>query len=312
MQKQDLRVVFMGTPEISATVLKALINDGYNIVGVIAQPDKPVGRKGILEKVPTKVVAEAFNIPVFQPVKIRLENDFLKELKPDVIVTVAYGQIVSQEVLDVPKYGCLNLHGSLLPKYRGASPIQTALINNDKVSGMTLMQMIYKMDAGKMYDKEIVEISPEDNSTSLFIKMGDAASRLIIRSLPLYIDGKLPGEEQNEEEATYCKMIKPEQEKLDFLLKGEEINGYIRALSDIPGGYVYLNDQKLKIFKAKYLNEEFAGDIGEIVKADKFGLYIKVVDGVLSILELQKEGKKRMDYRSFINGNQNLLHNIVK
>ena len=312
MQKNELRVVFMGTPEISATVLKALINDGYNVVGVIAQPDKPVGRKGILEKVPTKVVAEFFNIPVFQPVKIRLDNEFLKELAPDVIVTVAYGQIVSQEVLDIPKYGCLNLHGSLLPKYRGASPIQTALINNDKVSGMTLMQMIYKMDAGKMYDKEIVEILEEDNSTSLFRKMADAASRLILRALPLYIDGKLPGEEQNEEEATYCKMIKPEQEKLDLSLKGNEINGYIRALSDIPGGYVYLNEQKLKIFKAKYINEEFPGSIGEIVKADKFGLYIKVVDGVLSILELQKEGKKRMDYRSFINGNQNLLHSIVK
>ena len=312
MQKNELRVVFMGTPEISATVLKALINDGYNVVGVIAQPDKPVGRKGILEKVPTKVVAEFFNIPVFQPVKIRLDNEFLKELAPDVIVTVAYGQIVSQEVLDIPKYGCLNLHGSLLPKYRGASPIQTALINNDKISGMTLMQMIYKMDAGKMYDKEIVEILEEDNSTSLFRKMADAASRLILRALPLYIDGKLLGEEQNEEEATYCKMIKPEQEKLDLSLKGNEINGYIRALSDIPGGYVYLNEQKLKIFKAKYINEEFPGSIGEIVKADKFGLYIKVVDGVLSILELQKEGKKRMDYRSFINGNQNLLYSIVK
>ena len=302
----------MGTPEISATVLKAMINDGYKIVGVIAQPDKPVGRKGILEKVPTKVVAESFNIPVFQPAKIRLENDFLKELKPDVIVTVAYGQIVSQEVLDIPKYGCLNLHGSLLPKYRGASPIQTALINNDKVTGMTLMQMIYKMDAGKMYDKEIVNISEDDNSTSLFIKMGEAASKLILRTLPLYIDGKLPGEEQNEEEATFCKMIKPQQEKLDLSLNGQDINGFIRALSDVPGGYVFLNEQKLKIFKAKFLAEEFAGEVGEIVKADKNGLYIKVVDGVLSILELQKEGKKRMDYRSFINGNQNLLHCIVK
>lgn len=312
MQKEELRVVFMGTPEISATVLKAMINDGYKIVGVIAQPDKPVGRKGILEKVPTKVVAESFNIPVFQPVKIRLENDFLKELKPDVIVTVAYGQIVSQEVLDIPKYGCLNLHGSLLPKYRGASPIQTALINNDKVTGMTLMQMIYKMDAGKMYDKEIVNISEDDNSTSLFIKMGQAASKLILRALPLYIDGKLPGEEQNEEEATFCKMIKPEQEKLDLSLNGQDINGFIRALSDVPGGYVFLNEQKLKIFKARFLAEEFAGEVGEIVKADKNGLYIKVVDGVLSILELQKEGKKRMDYRSFINGNQNLLHCIVK
>ena len=312
MDKKNLRVVFMGTPEISATVLKALIEDGYQIVGVIAQPDKPVGRKGILEKVPTKVVAEQYNIPTFQPVKIRKEYDFLKELNPDVIVTIAYGQIVSQEVLDIPKYGCLNLHGSILPKYRGASPIQAALINNESVSGMTLMQMIYKMDAGKMYDKELVKISEDDNCTSIFTKMGEAAKTLILRALPLYIDGKLEGVEQDEDIATYCKMISSEQEKIDFSMQGETIVGWIRALSDHPGAYLFLDDLKVKIFKARFLDEQFEGSIGEIVKADKNGLYIKVNDGVISILELQKEGKKRMDYRSFINGNQNLLGKIAK
>ena len=158
----------MGTPSISSKVLEGLIENGYQVVAVIAQPDRPVGRKKILEPVPTKVVAEKYNIPVFQPVKIRKEFDFVYDLKPDVIVTLAYGQIVPQALLDIPKYGAINLHGSLLPKYRGAAPIQYALMNNEKVSGMTLMKMVKEMDAGEMYDKEIVAIDEEDNMTSLF------------------------------------------------------------------------------------------------------------------------------------------------
>ena len=182
----------MGTPEISAEVFEAMILDGYNFVGLIAQPDRPVGRKGLLEKVPTKVVAEKYNIPVFQPLKIRKDYAFMEELKPDVIITLAYGQIVPQGLLDIPQYGCLNLHGSLLPKYRGAAPIQYALINNEKVTGMTLMGMVAAMDAGPIYATKEVVIDEEDNSTSLFKKMAVAAKELILEKLPDYIDGKLP------------------------------------------------------------------------------------------------------------------------
>ena len=307
MEKSNLRLVFMGTPERSAYVFEKMIEAGYRFVGLVAQPDHPVGRKGIIEKVPTKVIAEKYNIPVFQPAKIRLDYSFINELKPDLVITLAYGQIVPEEFLNVPRLGCLNLHGSLLPKYRGASPVQTALINNEKVTGVTLMEMVKAMDAGRMYAKKEIAIAEDDNATSLFNKVKIAASELVLEALPLYIDGKLPGEKQNEDEVTFCSTIKPEQEKLDLSLSAKEIVGWIRGLSDEPGAYLYLNDHKLKIYKAKVINDLVNHEIGEIVQADKNGLAFQAKDGQIAILELQKEGKKRMDYRSFINGNQNLL-----
>ena len=306
MNKQSLKLVFMGTPEISAEVFEAMILDGYNFVGLIAQPDRPVGRKGLLEKVPTKVVAEKYNIPVFQPLKIRKDYAFMEELKPDVIITLAYGQIVPQGLLDIPQYGCLNLHGSLLPKYRGAAPIQYALINNEKVTGMTLMGMVAAMDAGPIYATKEVVIDEEDNSTSLFKKMAVAAKELILEKLPDYIDGKLPGQEQDDAQATFCPTIKPEEERIDLSKDVNEISGWIRGLSDHPGAYFMLEDKKLKVFKAKVINNN-EGNVGEIVRADKGGLVVQLKGGQLSLLELQKEGKNKMDYKSFLNGNQGLL-----
>ena len=308
MNKKELRLIFMGTPDISAKVFEAMILDGYQFVGLIAQPDRPVGRKGELEKVPTKRIAEKYNIPVFQPVKIRLDYEFVKELKPDVIITLAYGQIVPQGLLDIPQYGCLNLHGSLLPKYRGAAPIQYALINGDKVTGMTLMEMVKAMDAGRMYAKEEVIVEEDDNCTSLFNKMSEAATRLILKSLPLYIDGQLEGEKQDESLVSFCPTIKPEEEKLDLSNDVNKINGWIKALSNHPGAYFLLDGKKLKIFKAVVLNELETAEVGTIVQADKRGLVVQLRGGQLSLLELQKEGKNRMDYKSFLNGNQNLLN----
>lgn len=301
----------MGTPEISAYVFEKMILDGYHFVGLVAQPDHPVGRKGIIEKVPTKVVAEKYNIPVFQPIKIRNDYSFIDEIKPDLVIALAYGQIVPEEFLNKVPMGCLNLHGSLLPKYRGASPIQTALINNEKVTGVTLMEMVKAMDAGRMYAKKEVLIDENDNSTSLFDKIKIAASELVLEALPKYINGELKGEEQHESLVTFCSIIKPEQEKLDLSLSAKEIVGWIRGLSDEPGAYLYLNNLKLKIYKAKVINNIVDHQVGEIVKADKVGLYFQAKDGQIAILELQKEGKKRMDYRSFINGNQNLLGQIL-
>ena len=307
MEKNELRLVFMGTPEISAYVFNKMIEDGYRFVGLVAQPDHPVGRKGLIEKVPTKVVAEKYNIPVFQPNKIRDEYSFVDKIKPDLVITLAYGQIVPQGFLDKIPMGCLNLHGSLLPKYRGASPVQSALINNEKVTGVTLMEMVKAMDAGRMYAKKEIVIDEDDNATSLFNKVKIAASELVLEALPKYINGELIGEAQNEEEVTFCSTIKPEQEKLDLSLSAKSLIGWIKGLSDEPGAYLYLNNLKLKIYKAKYVDDSVTAEVGSIVKADKSGLYMQAKDGVISLLEIQKEGKKRMDYRSFINGNQNLL-----
>lgn len=311
MDKSKLRFIFMGTPKISAYVFEQMILAGINFVGLIAQPDRPVGRKGELEKVPTKVIAEKYHIPVFQPVKIRKEYEFVKELNPDIIITLAYGQIVPQGLLDIPPYGCLNLHGSLLPKYRGAAPIQYALINNEKVTGMTLMQMVAAMDAGKMYAKKEVIISEDDNATSLFDKMAIAAKELILENIDDYLSGKLIGEEQDESLVTFCPSIKPEEEKLNLDLNVNDIHGWIRGLSEQPGAYFYLENKKIKVFKSQVINNIEDHQIGEIVQADKHGLVIQFKGGQLSILELQKEGKNKMDYKSFLNGNQGLLGKII-
>ena len=310
MDKNNLRIVFMGTPEISAGVLKTLLEEGYNIVGVIAQPDRPVGRKKIIDPVPTKKIAMEYNIPIFQPVKIRLDYEFVKELHPDVIITLAYGQIVPQGLLDIPLYGCINLHGSLLPKYRGAAPIQYALINNEAETGMTLMEMTAKMDAGRIYAIEKVKIDDEDNSSTLFKKMEEAAKKLIIRALPQYIDGELKGKEQDESLVTFSPTIKPEEEKLSLNDSVLRIHGYIRGLADEIGAYLYLDNEKIKIFKSKIISNDVVGKVGEIIKADKNGLVLQCKDGQLSLLELQKEGKKRLDYKSYINGNPNLLGKV--
>ncbi len=307
MEKKELNLLFMGTPEISAYVFEQMILDGYHFVGLVAQPDHPVGRKGIIEKVPTKVIAEKYNIPVFQPIKIRKDFSFMDNLNVDLVITLAYGQIVPQGFLDIPRFGCLNLHGSLLPKLRGASPVQTALINNEKVTGVTLMEMVAAMDAGRMYGKKEVIIEEDDNATSLFKKISEAAKDLVLELLPKYVNGELEGIPQNEEEVTFCSLIKPEQEKLDLSKDILEVYGYIRGLSDEPGAYLYLDNQKLKIFKAKIANDLVTAEVGTIVQADKRGLLLQCQNGQLAILELQKEGKKRMDYKAFINGNQNLL-----
>lgn len=306
------RIVFMGTPEISASVLEGIISSGYNVVGVIAQPDRPVGRKKILMPVPTKVVAEKYNIPVYQPLKIRKEYEFVKELHPDVIITLAYGQIVPQGLLDIPPLGCLNLHGSLLPKYRGAAPIQYALMNNDKVTGMTLMKMVKEMDAGEMYATEEVKIDLEDNSTSLFKKMAEAALRLVLRELPTILEGKLVGIPQDESLVSFAPSIKPEEEKLDLNKSKEELHGYIRALSETPGAYLYLEGLKFKIYRSQIISDEVLGEVGEIVKADKKGLYLQTKNGLLALVDVQLEGKKRMDYMSFINGHPDLLHELLQ
>lgn len=308
MSISNKRILYLGTPDISALVLEGLITAGYQIVGVVAQPDQPLGRKKIIEPVPTKKVALKYNIPVFQPQKIRNDYEFVKELQIDLIICFSYGQIIPQGLLDIPPLGSINLHGSLLPKYRGASPIQAALINRDKETGITLMEMIDKMDAGKMYAKEVVPILANDNYTSLSKKMGEAALRLILRSLPLYLENKLPGVKQDEELVTFTRLLKAEDEHLNLELSKEEIVGWILALSDEPGAYLIFNNEKLKIYDAKIVSEEVLGDVGEIVKANKNGVYLQCKNGLVSLTKLQKPGKKVLGYRDFLNGERNLLN----
>ena len=308
----NAKIVFMGTPEIGAKILKGLIDNGYNVIGVVTQPDKPVGRKGIITPCPTKVVALNNNIPVYQPIKIKDDYEFLKEIKPDVIITCAYGQIVPQGLLDIPSIGSINVHGSLLPKYRGASPIQQALIHGDKVTGATIMEMIDKMDAGDMYDKEEVIISENDNYTSLYEKVGDAGLVALLRMLPKYIDRTILGIPQLENEVTFCKKISKEEEHLSLDFTKEEFINMVKGLSEIPGGYLLYNNLVFKILEAKAINDNVSHQVGEIVEASKNGLILQLKDGQIALLKVQKQGKSKMDYKSFINGESKILGSILK
>lgn len=311
MDKKDLRIAFMGTPSIAASFLSYLIADGFNIVAVIAQIDKPIGRKRILEPVPTKKVALEHNIPVYQPIKIRLDYEFLREVKPDLILTMAYGQLVPKGVLEFPKYGCLNMHGSILPYYRGAAPIQRAIMNGEKETGVSLMKMVEAMDAGEVYDIEKIMISSEDNYTSLCDKMAKAAFTLVKRSLLNVVSGKLIGTLQNDKLATFANKILDEEEHLPLLASGKQIVNTVRGLSEQPGAYLLLQEQKLKIYKAEHLKKNYEGEIGQIVDTNG-GLVFKIFDGAIKIDELQLEGKKKMNSKDFINGQKEILGKVLK
>lgn len=305
----EYRIVYMGTPRFSAQVLETMIQDGFQIVGVIAQEDKPVGRKHELEAVPTKVVAEKYNIPVFQPHRIRKEYEFVKDLKPDLILSLAYGQIIPHGLLEIPKFGCLNLHGSLLPKYRGAAPIQRAILNGDEVTGVTLMGMVDEMDAGKMYAKEKCVIDDDDTMTSMQQKIAECAIKLVRENLVNYFEGKLPGEVQNEDEVTFANKILPEDEHVSIDLCTNEFIRYVHALSEMPGSYVLVDGHKLKLYHVHLLSDEVKYDVGTLIV--RKGTFIQLNNGLVEIDSLQLEGKKRVDGKSFANGNQKLHLKVV-
>lgn len=310
MKKENIRIVYMGTTEFSAGILRSLINDNWNIVGLVAQADKPVGRKRELEFPATKKVALEHNIDVFQPLNIREDNEWIKEKNPDLIITCAYGQIVPKSVLSVPKLKCINVHGSLLPELRGAAPIQYAILNDLKVTGITIMEMVKKMDAGQMFAKREVVVDNEDTSDTLFAKMEKVASSLLLEMLPDYIDGKMEGEEQDESLVTFAPSIKREEEIIDWKDNKRNIYNKIRAFNSVPGAYTLLDGVSVKIWSSEEVNKEYAGEYGEIVDVLKDRFIVKVRDGAIAIKELQVAGKKKMLARDFLNGNKDLKGKI--
>lgn len=296
----DVRVLFLGTPAIAVKPLLALIENNFQVVGVVCQEDKAKDRSAILEAPATKKVAMKFGIPVFQPQKIRLDYSFAKDLAFDVIVCMAYGQIVPMDFIDLAPHKAINLHGSLLPKYRGAAPIQRAIMAGEKESGITLMEMVAAMDAGRMYDKKIVKIEEEDDYTSLSAKLSSAAADIIVKDLIPYVNGELLGSPQNENEVSIAKKINPSDEHLPLNLGKEETRDYIRGLSIEPGVYIIWRGKKLKIF-ASHLLPSHLGKIGTLLPSKK-GPILSLKDGDLCLDSLQLEGKKRMDGPSFVNG----------
>ncbi|MBB5183178.1 methionyl-tRNA formyltransferase [Catenisphaera adipataccumulans] len=295
-----IRCIFMGTPQIAADVLNAMLDADIDVELVVTQPDKKVGRKQKIVYSPVKQVAQAYAIPCFQPIRIKTDYQTIIDTKPDVIVTCAYGQIVPQEVLDAPVYGCVNLHGSLLPKYRGGAPIQRAIWNGDQKSGMSLMKMVPAMDAGPVMDTEEIEITPDDTASTLFEKMGQAAGRLIVKDFDRVCSPDAVYTEQDESQVVYAPIIKKEEEHLDLSQPDERILCQIRALADHPGAYVKVGRRKLKILKADYKKEEHA-ELGTIFGNKKqFGIALH--EGNLYVERCQMEGKPLMDSQSFCCG----------
>lgn len=309
--KQDVNVLFMGTPIFAAKVLEALIAASFNVVGVITQEDKAVGRKKILTPSPAKVVALEHNIPVFQPHRIRLDFEFAKTINFDVIVTAAYGQLIPEELIALARYGAYNLHGSLLPSYRGAAPIQRAIMAGNKETGITLMEMVAAMDAGKMYEKSYVEITKDDDFTSLNLKLAEAAGNLIVKDLLPLANGEIIGEEQDKSQVSIAKKIKPEHEHLPLeLLTASQACCYVRGLSEEPGAYVLLEDKKLKIYRAEEVNSPSLQPFEAV--CDKKHLYCGTASGTISLLDVQLDGKKRMNISSFLCGARLEGHFLLK
>jgi len=311
IDSKKIRIIYMGTPQMSAELLEHLIASQYNIVGVVSQVDQKVGRKQLIQEVPTKLVARKYGIPVFQPIKIKHDFEFMAGLKVDLILCFAYGQIIPEEVLRMPKFGALNYHGSILPKYRGAAPIQYALMNNDEESGVCLMEMVKKMDAGKVFALEKFPLLTSDNYETTAQKIVEAAKKITDKYLQDYVNNKLQGVAQNEALVTFAPSIKSEEERINLDLDYKQIFGLIRALSPHIGAYVLYKDQALKIFESTIVDETQNHEIGSIIKADKTGLFVQFKGGVLALNVLQKAGKKRVGFKDFINGEKDLLETKV-
>lgn len=308
--QQNLKIVFMGTPDFAATILEEILKV-YPVLGVVTQPDKPKGRSKEVTFSPVKELAVKHELPVYQPVKAK-EPEFLEQLKvlsPDVIVVAAFGQILPKALLEIPKYGCINVHASLLPKYRGAAPIQYSVIDGEKETGITIMYMDVGIDTGDIILQDTVPISPEETGGSLFDKMAVQGAASIIKALRQMEAGEVTRTPQDNEKATYVKMISKEMGKLDFTKSAQQLERLIRGLNPWPSAYTFLDGKSLKLWQASaepvtdgqaHMFQEY--EPGMIAQVRDNALVIMTGDGLLVVKELQLEGKKRMPADSFLRG----------
>ncbi len=305
-----MRAIFMGTPEIAATVLKSVLASKHEVVAVVTQTDKPKGRGHEMAFPPVKEVALAAGIPVLQPQRAR-DEAFIEQLKayqPDIILVAAYGKLLPKAILDMPRFGCINVHASLLPKYRGASPIQWAVLNGDEKSGVTIMHMAETMDTGDIIMTKEVVLDEEETAGSLHDKLAEIGGPLLIEAMDALETGRAPRIRQNEEEATYVKMLDKTMGNLDFSKPAVQLERWIRGLNPWPTAYTKLDGKMLKLWKAEVLSAEEAGksskglDTGAIIAVSKDSFDVLTGDGVLRIKELQLEGKRKMTAEEFLRG----------
>lgn len=327
-----LNIIFMGTPDFAEESLKSLVEAQYNILAVVTNPDKPQGRGMKLVASPVKQYAVEKEISVYQPEKVRNNPEFIEEMKklnPDVICVVAYGKILPQELLDIPKLGCINVHGSLLPQYRGAAPIQWAVLNGDKTTGVTTMYMDAGMDTGDMILKEEVTIGEEETTGELWDRLSKIGGEILIETLKLIEAGKAPREKQGEN-FSMASMLKKEMAQIDWENQTAiQIHNLVRGLNPIMGAYTFLEGKKLKFWKVKALtNEEFLQEYEEMREYDyklaeimegtillaeeKQGLYIKSKEGIIQVLEIQGENAKRMPVSDFLRGTRIIAGTVLE
>ena len=302
--RNNMRIVFMGTPDFSVPALEALVEGGHEVVAAITQPDKPKGRGKAVLMTPVKEKAMELGIPVYQPVKVR-EPEFvekLRQMEPDAIVVVAFGQILPKSILEIPRYGCVNIHASLLPKYRGAAPIQWAVIDGERESGVTTMFMNEGLDTGDMLEKEAVTLDPKETGGSLHDKLSAIGGRLILSTLKGLEDGTLKGTPQTDEGTCYAKMLKKSLGDIDWTMDAAAIERLIRGLNPWPSAYTCLHGKTLKIWDGDVLGREYGVEPGTVAEVAKDRLVVQTGQGSLAIRSLQLEGKKRMDAGDFLRG----------
>ena len=294
----------MGTPDFAVGTLEAIIEAGHEVVLVVTQPDKPKGRSGALQFTPVKECAVAHGIEVFQPTRIRLEEnvEFLRKYDADIFVVAAFGQILPKSILDMPKYGCINVHASLLPKYRGAAPIQWAVINGDPVTGVTIQQMDIGVDTGDIIVTKELEIASDETGGGLFDKLAVVGAEACLEALEQIGNGTATRTPQNHEEATHVSMISKEFGLIDWSKPAVEIERLIRGLNPWPSAYTKMDGKTFKIWKAAVVAENSEAKAGTVCKVAKDSLYVQTGEGILSLIEVQLEGKKRMEVDAFLRG----------
>ena len=305
MDKKDIRVVYMGTPEFAVNALKSIIDDGYNVVGCYTQPDKMQGRSSKLIASPVKECAAAHGIPVFQPEKIRLEENVeeLRSLAPDIIIVAAFGQILPLSILEMPKYGCINIHASLLPRYRGAAPIEWSVINGEKETGVTTMFMAEGLDTGDIIEEAVTEIGAKETAEELRSRLAELGAELILSTMKAVISGDYKRTPQDDSKSNYAVRLSKEMGKADWSLPAVKIERLIRGLRPWPVVYSSLSGRGLKIYAADVV-EDMSGEPGEIIEVGKKNFVVACGKGALRIRMVQPEGKKMMDAASFLNGNK--------
>lgn len=302
---KDVRILFMGTPDFAVASLEALLSAGYRVIGVVTQPDRPVGRKQVLTPPPVKEAALRHGLTVYQPEKIKEEGALAEVLatEPDLIVTAAYGQILPKRLLDAPRHGCINVHASLLPKYRGGAPIHKCIVDGETKSGVTIMYMVEALDAGDMLSRVVVPIAENDNVGTLHDKLAEAGSRLLVETMPKLLRGELTAESQDHSQATFAPNIKRHDERIDWNKSAEQIFNQIRGLNPWPVAFTSCEGKTWKIWQAEKVTAAgVSGAPGTVIDKTLDGLIVACGAGSVKLTEIQPEGKKKMSVLDYLRG----------